>query len=155
MQQLLKSSSSNMNKWKRFFKALIVLAPVLLLFLGCQVNPKLSETPDFNENVGKLYVHQITNKAVNKTKVFIDGEEIRDLALLDQTGVIQTVGEHEVEFFNLPVDSGISEIDYKIQKNRDLHLYYCQDDGSFHWYMRKSGDSLARVKSICQKATLK
>ncbi len=139
---------------KRLFKKadriLSLCVLLCLLTTGCQVSTKLAETPDFNEPGGRLFVHQMGQHSTD-TKILIDGQEVKDLKQLDHDGVVQKIGEHEIEFKGLPNDSGLSEIDYRINKNRDLHLYYCETDGSFHWYVRPMGEKPPREKSFCQK----
>lgn len=137
----------------KFLTLFLFIAPTLVVFLGCQITPQLSKTPDFNEESGRLFIHRLSAEATGQPRVLIDGHEVSDLNLLDQFGIVQNEGEHELELFDLPVDSGISEIDYRIKRDRDLHLYYCKEDGSFHWYMNRKGESIGNKVDFCRKAS--
>lgn len=137
------------NDWQIFILFISISIPLVMLLMGCQIKPTLSETRDFNEDSGRVFVHHLQDTNNPNTKVMIDGEEVSDLGLLDQFGIKQSEGEHEIEFVDLPLDSGISEIDYKVQKNKDLHLFYCKGNGSFHWFMMPQGKSVSKDKVAC------
>lgn len=109
---------------------------VMLLSIGCQVSPVLSEQANFNEEASRFYLHQINSKGKNtkpKTTVTIDREDVSDFDTLDKKGLAQPSGDHTVELSELLPRSPVSQVGYRIEQGKNLHLYICDSDGSTHW----------------------
>lgn len=148
-----------MSENRSQFPGILLLATILFTS-ACQLSPVLLDANDpyEDEDVGRLYFHQIRNNPLDpseNTKVLLDGKEITDLNRLDTAGVPQKSGEHEIEFMSLPSNSGLEEMDYKIKKGQELHLYYCQSDGSFHWYSNPVGVQKKKTEGMCQPGVKK
>jgi hypothetical protein len=121
----------------------------LLILNACQMGPQLSESTDFYEDSGRFYLHTLGSRA-KVSRVYIDGKEIKDTERLDKEGIVQKAGEHEIEFEGTPMATGLEEIDYKMQKNQDLHLYYCESNQSFHWFAGLDKKQVeAKKKALC------
>ncbi|MEM7646361.1 MAG: hypothetical protein AAF203_05585 [Pseudomonadota bacterium] len=130
--------------------SLLFLAPLtLIVAMGCQVSPRLADTPNFEEGAGKLFVHQ-NHKAQQELKIRVDGQPIDDLNRLDEKGLLQPQGKHAMEFQFPGTNNGISEIDYTIQKDKSSHLFYCHTDGSFHWYMTPLNERPLKITKVCK-----
>ena len=84
MQATFKQSYVWKSEWLKLLTIFLLAAPMLLIFLGCQLTPQLANTTDFNEETGKLQAHQLNKEPKKKTKAFGGGSEMNDMILLDQ-----------------------------------------------------------------------
>ncbi len=150
-------------KKMRDVKNLIGFSFLVVSLMACQVSPNLSTTSDLQDQAGRFYFHSVGQSgsgALPETKIYIDKSEYSNLEELDSRGVEQTLGRHEVGFKGRVAPSGLSEIDYNIEKGRHLHLYYCESDGSVHWLsIPKDSENPLNMKKkgqrLCDEGQLK
>lgn len=119
------------------FKILIFLPLLAILNMSCQHKEKHRVK---SEETGKFYFHKIKASEEEKIKaseleIFIDGQKATDLEVLDKKGIEQREGKHKIDIKGKKINFGLSEIDYNIKRNQELHLYFCESDKSFHSYV--------------------
>lgn len=107
-------------------------------------------TPLLNDGVGSIYLHSSVSFQKSNTRVLVDGKPVQNFEKLDLQGLRQDPGEHEIEFINLPKPTPVAEIDYQLEKNKSVHFYYCEGDGSLHVLSSKTRVLPADADEVCK-----
>lgn len=119
----------------------------LLLFALTACQTGYYERPEDKEKPGRFYFHSASVGFVGDIKIKVDDKEFDEFKKISKYGLDQESGDHKLQFFNLPMDSGLKELAYKIESGKELHLYYCQGDGTFTWTTNKVGKKPLKPKS--------
>jgi hypothetical protein len=111
--------------------SIVILSIFFSLNLSAAENRKLKKS----SRTGKIYFHKINlEKEKSKFEVYLDGKKVNDLDKLDAYGISLPAGQHNLKLKGLSFNPGLEEIKYDLKPNQELHLYYCEEDGSFHNY---------------------
>jgi hypothetical protein len=133
----------------------LILLSILLVASSCQFSPSLAETRDFNHHDSRFYLHTDIKdrKAQSRPgkRIFIDNQEAKNLDELDKKGLSLRTGEHRIKITD--ENSGSSkDFNYKVEPDKEYHLFYCENDDSVHWYAfdKNQNKKLDQVSEVCR-----